>query len=165
MTVTDAFAAAVCQAPPSAKIDKMSSRDYAMHTVADLWTREISKEPRYEILLSSGPNRRSDINSDEGDQQPSQASTPMTLEDAVLMHSIKSTDQRDSQGCRVRRVCHIKANDNCKKGCTLECTHPTCIEKISGSRNKFGAKKGTFICDNPACQMKHWKDVVELATS
>lgn len=165
MTVTDAFAAAVCQAPPSAKIDKMSSRDYAMHTVADLWTREISKEPRYEILLSSGPNRRSDINSDEGDQQPSQASTPMTLEDAVLVHSIKSTDQRDSQGCRVRRVCHIKANDNCKKGCTLECTHPTCIEKISGSRNKFGAKKGTFICDNPACQMKHWKDVVELATS
>jgi len=81
------------------------------------------------------------------------------------MHSIEATSQRDGQNCPVRRVCHSKANDDCKKACTSECTHTVCMEKVSGSKNRFGEKKGTFICKNPACQLKHWKEVVALATT
>lgn len=50
ITVADSYLVAQKQAPDHARIREMGVRNYAMHTVYDLWTRKVSMEPKSTIV-------------------------------------------------------------------------------------------------------------------
>ena len=157
--VIDAYMAARYQAPSSANIDKMTVQDYAMHTVKDLWTLEISKKPRSEIAAAHQQPEHVFV-SDGQLGQSSCGKTPLALEDAIASHDIRTTTRRDNSGDRVRRKCLMKA-DGCLGQCRTECTHVACMAAINLSNNRFGSTSGIFICANQACKLKHWEHMVK----
>ena len=140
----DAYMAARYQAPSSAGIDKLTVQDYAMHTVKDLWTLELSKKPRSEIAAAHQQPEHV-IASDEHVGQSLSGMMPLALEDVIVKHDIRKTSRRDKWGDCVRRKRSMKA-DGCLGQCRTECTHVECMAAINPSNNRFGSTTGTFIC-------------------
>ena len=156
--VTDAYSAAKYQAPPSANISKMGVKNFAMHVVYDLWNRKVSKEPVSEILCGHPSNTRTSF-SGQNAQLANQSTGPLAFGNIVELHPIRKTVQRGKGNDLVRRKCHAKAA-GCHGQCNTECQHPVCMDKTVGVRNRFGSTKGTFVCMNQACQMKHWNEIL-----
>lgn len=160
--VTDAYLAAKYQAPTIAGFDTMSIRDYAMHTVYDLWNYKHSAQPR--SMIRSTSDAVEVILPVEAEGSPMRSSGT-SLEYIMEEHPICYTAQRtgsarDGKGQLVRRMCQMRA-DGCKGQITTECGHRKCKRKQNSALNKWGTTQGTFICTNHSCKMKHWKAILE----
>lgn len=171
ITVADSYLAAQKQAPDHARIREMGVRNYAMHTVYDLWTRKVSMEPKSTIVpaatRTTGPvNATAATDTSYTDEGIEVQLTPPSLQNVMMEHPINYTDTRSGKGKNgkgqlVRRVCQMGAV-NCEGQCTTECHHRVCKRKHNPSKNKHGSTCGTFICGNLACKMKHYDDVMEM---
>lgn len=148
---------------------KMSTRDYAMHTVHDLWSYNISKQPRSMIIPAAGRSGEMPNDSSDPPLSDSGGSSP-DLSTIMMEHKIDYTTERTNigkghrgRGCLARRACQMKADENCRKGAvTTCCRHRKCQRKHNPARNGKGAFSGLHICSNPACQLKHWKEMYDI---
>jgi len=166
ITVTDSYLAAKKGAPSAAGIDKMSARDYAMHTVYDLCNYNISMEPKSTVSSATG-SAAPTLPGATADTSPLPHSL---LESIIKEHEIDFTDQRKGKanggkGQLVRRVCQMGAEGCFGSGVTTECHHRVCKRKSKEAANRHGRTYGTFICLNHACKMKHYNDMFEAASS
>ena len=158
--VIDAFLAAQYQAPPSAGMSKMSVKNYALRTAYDLWHRPIAKEPISMVQIATPEKATATSDGIELEGCP----RAITLGDIMLEHDIKPTDQRSGakKPQPVRRKCSMGA-EGCFGQCTFECYHPACRARDIPSKNRWGGGKGTFICGNNCCRVKHYKEVLSLS--
>ena len=90
ISVIDAYLAAQYQAPPCAGLSRMSVKDYALHTVYDLWNRPISKEPKSVVQIASS------VLANEESIEVEIGSGTISFDQIMLEHVIKSTNQRSN---------------------------------------------------------------------
>lgn len=153
MTVTDAFQLARYSSSDTSGIRKMGIKEFALRTCYDMFNRKTSDEPRSEIFSS---------NSSSSMQQHHETSNaPISKDKAMLAHQIKKTKRRDGSNNPTRRHCSMKEEGCEGKAISYECQHPACLDFKKVGNNRFGSTYGIFICDNMACRMKHWNNVVE----
>lgn len=166
VSVIDGYLAAQYQAPSCARIDKMSVRNYAMHTVYDLWNHKVSEQPRSFIAAATGPVELADTNNASSEGFEVQLTYEGVANDHMIDYtSIRKGNAKDGKGGLVRRKCCIGA-EGCKGQSTSECHHRACKRKHNSSVNRYGSYYGTFICKNHACtRVKHWRDVWTLANA
>lgn len=160
ITVIDSYLAAKYQAPSRSAVHNMSVKDFALHTVYDLWNRDWSSEPRSMVEVAVTPTQPT-VSVDGVEVQFN--ARPLTRDQIMLEHQIKYTDQRGKSHQLVRRKCEIKAKGCHGKGCTTECQHEACKAKSIPKRNRNECGVGTFICMNMNCHLNHWNDVLALS--
>ena len=128
ITVIDSYLAARYQAPPWSAVHKMSVKDFALHTVYDLWNCDWLSEPKSVVKVAVTPTQLTD--SAAGTEV--QLTCPAMLDCIMLEHQIKYTDQRSGKNQQlVRRKCEMMAEGCHGKGCTTECQHEACKAKKS----------------------------------
>jgi hypothetical protein len=155
MTVTDAFQLARYAASTGCEVKRMGIKDFAFRTCYDMFTRKTSEEPISQIISNSNQHQSNTFSLHET------SNTPISKDEAMLSHQIKKTKQRDGSNNPTRRHCSMKEEGCDGKAISYECQHPACLQFKKAGNNRFGDTFGVFICDNMACRMKHWNNVVE----
>jgi hypothetical protein len=155
MTVTDAFQLARHAASDTSGIRRMGIKEFALRCCYDMFNRKTADEPLSEVVSSNPPSSMQQHHHSET------SNTPISKDEAMLAHQIKKTKQRDGSNNPTRRHCSMKEEGCEGKAISYECQHPACLQFKKAGNNRFGDTFGVFICDNMACRMKHWNNVVE----